>query len=130
FWHFGIQAKPMLYPYAAFIIKPHVVFSDDGKTIWDSPERMHTARRSQCKDWYNPEWRDRMLASMSWLAEEKETIKLRLALQSTIEVSNYPLMFTSPVSYVEPQKDAPRTDVDFEEAEEEEIEEGEALVDE
>src|SRR6266542_501370 len=130
FWHFGVQAKAFLYPYAAFVIKPHVVFSDDGQNIWDIPERMHTARRSQCKDWYNSEWRDRMLATISWLAEEKETIKLRLALQSTIEVSNYPLMFTSPVSYVEPQKDAPRTDVDFEEAEEEEIEEGEALVDE
>lgn len=121
FWHFGIQAKPFRYPYAAFVIKPHVVFSDDGEKIWDSPERMHTARRSQCKDWYNPEWRDRMLAAMSWLAGEQGSIKLNLGKDATIEVPNYPLMFKSPVSYIEPQKDAPRIDVDYEEDEEREI---------
>ena len=121
FWHFGIQAKPFRYPYVAFVIKPHVVFSDDGQNIWDSPERMHTARRSQCKDWYNPEWRDRMLAAMSWLAGEQGSIKLKLGRDATIEVPSYPLMFKSPVSYIEPQKDAPRIDVDYEEDEQGEI---------
>lgn len=121
FWHFGIQAKPFRYPYVAFVIKPHVVFSDDGQNIWDKPERMHTARRSQCKDWYNPEWRDRMLAAMSWLAGEQANIKLNMGKDLTIEVPNYPIMFKSPVSYIEPQKDAPRIDVDYEEDEEGEI---------
>ncbi len=130
FWHFGIQAKPFLYPYAAILIKPHVVFSDDGQKIWDSPERMHTARRSQCKDWYNPEWRDRMLAAMSWLADGKESIKLRLGKTATIDLTTYPLMFKSPVSYMEPQKDAPRIDVDYEEEEEGEATVSEGPVDE
>lgn len=118
YWHFGIQAKPILYPYQAFVIKPHVVFSDDGRTIWDSHERMHAARRTHCKDWYNPEWRDRTLAAMSWLAGEGKSITLRLGLQSSVEVPTYPLIFTSPVSYVEPQKDAPRTEIHDEEVEE------------
>jgi hypothetical protein len=120
FWHFGVQAKPFLYPYAAFVIKPHVVFSDDGQNIWDSPERMHTARRSHCKDWYNPEWRDRMLATISWLAGEQDEIKLPLGKDVVIKLPNYPLVFKSPVSYAEPQKDAPRIDVDFEDDEDEE----------
>lgn len=129
FWHFGIQAKPSTYPFAAFVIKPHVVFSDDGQHIWDSPERMHIARRSQCKDWYNPEWRDRMLAAMSWLAGEDGTIKLPVGKDLALGVPTHPLMFTSPVSYVEPQKDAPRVDIDYEEDEQEDAE-TEAPVDE
>jgi hypothetical protein len=123
FWHFGIQAKPLLYPYTAFVIKPHVVFSDDGQNIWDSPERMHTARRSQCKDWYNPEWRDRMLAAMSQLAGEEGKIKLPIGKDASLEVPNYPLIFKSPVSYVEPQEDAPRVEVDYEEDAEEDAKE-------
>jgi hypothetical protein len=95
FWHFGIQAKPFRYPYVAFVIKPHVIFSDDGQNIWDSRERMHTARWSQCKDWYNSEWRDRMLAAMNWLAGDQGSIKLPLGKDATIEVPNYPLMFKS-----------------------------------
>jgi hypothetical protein len=28
---------------------------------------MHSARRRQCKSWWNDEWRDRILAAMTWL---------------------------------------------------------------
>jgi hypothetical protein len=62
-----------------------------------------------------------MLAAMSWLAGEQGSIKLNLGENATIVVPNYPIMFKSPVSYREPQKDAPRIDVDFEEDEEGEI---------
>ena len=119
YWHFGIQARPLTYPYFAYIIKSHVVFSDDGENIWDSHERMHNARRSQCKDWYNAEWRDRTLAAMSWLAGEEGKIKLKLGNDLTVEIPNYPLLFKSPVSYIEPSKDQPHIEVDDEEDENE-----------
>jgi hypothetical protein len=60
-----------------------------------------------------------MLAAMSWLAGDQESIKLPLGKNRAIEVPKYPLMFKSPVSYIEPQKDAPRIEVDYEEDEEE-----------
>lgn len=122
FWHFGIQSKPIIHPHIAFIVKPHVVFSDDGQNVWKSPERMHVARRSQCKDWYNAEWRDRILAAMSWIAGDEGKINLPLGRDLVVEVPDYPLIFESPISFIEPQKEAPRDDSDYEEEEEEDAE--------
>lgn len=107
FWHFGIQSKPLLYPINAFIIKPHVLFSDDGKNIWESKSRLHAARRSQCKNWWNPEWRDRILAAMSWLADDTGNINIKLGENVIINVANWPLKFVSPVAFNDPDKEQP-----------------------
>lgn len=104
YWHFGIQSKPLVYPELAYIIKPHVLFSSDGKNIWESTTRMHVARRSQCKDWWNPHWRDRILASMSWLSNEEGVIEVSLGNELFLKVSNYPILFESPVSYSDPEE--------------------------
>jgi len=104
FWHFGIQARPLVYPTFVYIIKPHVVFSDDGKNIWESKERMHKARRSQCKDWWNSDWRDRILAAMNWLSNDEREIEIQLGSDIAIQVSNCPVSFISPVSYTDPVK--------------------------
>ncbi len=124
FWHFGIHAKPRLYS-EAYIIKPHVLFSDDGRTIWDNKKRLHKARRSQCRNWWNSDWRDRILAVMTWLSNEEGQIEIALGSDVTIQVLTYPLMFTSPVSYIEPgTNESLRIDDQNEESEEvEEIEE-------
>ena len=45
YWHFGIQARPLVYPQIAYCIKPHVIFSDDGQSIWEGKLRLHRARR-------------------------------------------------------------------------------------
>lgn len=121
FWHFAIQSKPVTHPFLGFCVKPHVLFSDDGKTIWDKPKRMHRARRSQCKNWYNPEWRDRVLAAMSWLADSQEGIRLGLSANSNAMVSKSPLEFESPVSYQDPGDNALRDD-DYDNDEEDEDE--------
>jgi len=126
-WHFGIQARPLLYPTYAYIIKPHVLFSDEGSTIWESKERLHRARRSQCRNWWNPEWRDRILATMTWLADEEGRIEVSLGSNVVLYVSSYPLTFSSPVSYGEPKTDSSATyegegedDYKFDEEDEEE----------
>jgi len=123
FWHFGIQAKPLLSPAAAYIIKPHVLFSNDGAQIWDSKRRLHRARRSQCKNWWNPEWRDRILAAMAWLAGGDGDIKVRLGRDLAIDVSPLPLTLTSPVSYKDPEKEVrPIFERDIDELEDEDLE--------
>jgi hypothetical protein len=106
FWHFGIQAKPLLYPTFVYLIKPHVLFSDDGNKVWESKTRLHKARRSQCKNWWNPDWRDRIIAAMAWLSNEKDYIEIQLASDVAIQASNHPLTFVSPVSYMDPEKSA------------------------
>jgi hypothetical protein len=65
YWHYGINAKPALNPEIQFVVKGHVIFSSDGAKIWDSKDKLAKARRNQCKNWWNDEWRDRMLAVMT-----------------------------------------------------------------
>jgi hypothetical protein len=129
YWHFGVQARAMVYPVIAFYIKPHVVFSDDGINLWEGKKRMHTARRRQCKSWWNAEWRDRILASMFWLAGGGETIEVMLGSDVSVHVAGRPVVFTSPVSYLEPEnKSAPQIydeDINDDDLEEEEFEDDE-----
>ena len=110
YWHYGIQTKPILYPFYGYIVKPHVLFSNDGSNIWESKERLHSARRSQCKNWWNPLWRDRTLASMSWLSDESGFINIEFGSNVILQVSNQPLFFVSPVSFHEPGTEQPSFD--------------------
>jgi hypothetical protein len=109
----------MLNPVYGFQIKYHVIFSDDGKNIWESKDSTQRARRSQCKDWWNAAWRDRTLAVMSWLADADETMRLKVGSELDITVAKSPLTFNSPVFYVEPEKYEPPLE-GLEETEEEE----------
>ena len=106
YWHFAIQSKSLVYPAIAYIIKPHVLFSDDGKKIWESKERLHKARRSQCKHWWNPDWRDRILAVMKYLAGEESTISIPVGSELTISIPTHPIVFKIPVSYKEPEEES------------------------
>jgi hypothetical protein len=102
YWHFAIQARPMVYPLIGYMVKPHVLFSEDGKEVWDDKERIHKARRTQCRDWWNRVWRDRILASLAWLAESDDCFVISVPGNSAIEVSLKPVEFVSPLSYTEP----------------------------
>lgn len=104
FWHFGVQAKPILYPTPVYVIKTHVLFSNDGKMLWDSKRRLAAARRNQCKGWWNDEWRDRILATMSWLAGDEEVVTVLLASDAFLNVPKTPFTFESPVSYLSPKE--------------------------
>jgi hypothetical protein len=122
YWHYGINAKPVLQPAPHYVVKGHVVFSDDGLKLWDSKEKLAKARRSQCKNWWNDEWRDRMLAVMTYLANEQQRILLPLAPDVNIELSARPELFESPVSYADPAdlvKEEDLDDYSFEEDEDE-----------
>ena len=77
-WHFAVSAKAAVHPTPLLIMRSHVLFSDDGETLWTSAMIQHRARRGQCKNWWNDDWRDRLLATMSWLADAQPTISLPL----------------------------------------------------
>ena len=99
YWHFGIQAQPKAYPELIFIITSHVLFSDDGRELWSDKRRMHRARRSRCKNWYNEEWRDRLRASLGLLSSEQSSIKIPVAEDQYIVVDTQPLLFHSDYSF-------------------------------
>ena len=86
-----------------------------GRTIWSSRSAMHRARRSQCKNWWNDDWRDRILASMAWLAQDGDSLGLPLSAGSVAAVvAPRPFEFLSPVTLREPT--AAESEEDVEEA--------------
>jgi hypothetical protein len=103
YWHYGINAKPALYPMPHYILKGHVLFSNDAMTLWKSKDNLAKARRSQCKNWWNDEWRDRLLAVMTYLSNEQGIISIPVSCDFALTISQTPEVFESPVSYVDPE---------------------------
>jgi hypothetical protein len=102
-WHYAVQARPLVHHMLAYIFKSHVLFTNDGTTIWESKKRLAAARRSQCKSWWNDEWRDRTLAAATYLCDGADKITVRLGSTATLSIPATPLPFLSPVSYTDPQ---------------------------
>lgn len=102
FWHFAVSDRPKLWPVFAYVVRSHVLFSDDEMNIWTHSKRMHRARRSQCNDWWNDDWRDRLLCMMNLLKGENDMINIQVGSKAYVEVSDWPVIFRSPVSYREP----------------------------
>jgi hypothetical protein len=99
YWHFGLQAKPVVWPAVGYMLKPRVLFSDDGQTIWTDVARLHRARRSQCRNWWNAKWRDLIAATLSWLSGAQETLRLDVGSGATLQVPTRPLQVIAPISY-------------------------------
>ncbi len=67
FWHFAVEARPVLGPQPRYVLRQHVIFTADGRTPLVSKERMHVLRRRFCKSWWNDRWRDLLIGFVSWL---------------------------------------------------------------
>ena len=102
YWHFAIESRPVLGSLYGYKIIPHLLFSDDGQRIWTSKSRQHKARRAESKNWWNPEWRDRTLGFMDWLAGNCNDISIRLGSKAFVQVKTRPITFKSPISYKDP----------------------------
>jgi hypothetical protein len=102
-WHYAVQGRPLVHPTPAYIFKSHVLFTSDGATIWESKKKLAAARLSQCKSWWNDEWRDRTLAAAAYLCDGTDKITLTLGSTATLSIPPTPLLFCSPVSYTDPQ---------------------------
>jgi hypothetical protein len=100
-WHYAISASPQLTPFPRLVLRHHVVFTDDGETPWNSANRMHKARRSVCKQWWNREWRDRLFAFCSAIGNGQKELSLPVGQDAVMNLSTVPIVFTSPWSYFE-----------------------------
>lgn len=100
YWHYAIEGFPLFRPAPVLCVRGHLLFSDDGQTLWDSDKRMNAARRNQVRSgWWNDGWRDRMLAVMHWLSGDAGAISLATGVTQVIYVSANPERVLSPVSY-------------------------------
>lgn len=101
-YHFAITGRARVTPSPIISVRPHVLFSDDGQHLWKSNERLASARRTACKTWWNAEWRDRLLATLNYLADGSNHIRLPLEPEGTATIPTMPIQLSSPVSYDEP----------------------------
>ena len=119
-WHYGISFHTLLYPHLCYSLKAHIVFSDDGQTIWNSKKKLHQARRTKGKNFFNEDWRMLMLAFLHSLAKEGEDMDVPLTEQATLRLPTSTLLFESGLGYDEPKEHGRLVPLDyFEDGEEE-----------
>jgi hypothetical protein len=117
YWHLGFIAKPVVNDAPHFIMKAAIIFTLDGKTPLDSVEKMHKLRRSFCRNWWNDQWRNLMLAYVSWIAESGSAITLPMGDFASVTVDASPMQFTSPISCPDPAVKRKAQDQELEEDE-------------
>jgi hypothetical protein len=120
-WHLAVEARPLLTPFPLFALRLHIIFSDDGKTIWDSNSRLHRARRSQGRSWWNDDWRDRGRGVMAWLADGERTLDLPIGTNQVLRVDISPFTIVAPVSCADPSAEGPEESAEAESLADEEL---------
>lgn len=118
-WHFSISGNAKSAPELLFVIKSHIVFTWDGKTVIDKDSIQHRGRRKQGKNWWNKHWREKLLSFMDFFSEEEKNIVIQVGEQETLNFSAQPILFQSPVSYNDPSDDNLPEDEDMEPGDEE-----------
>ncbi len=101
FWHYAVSASVQIGPFPRIVLRHHVIFTDDGEHPWASPDRMHKARRSVCKQWWNKEWRDRLFALMAEISGGEKVITLPVSSRHAVAMLSHAMEFTSPWTYYE-----------------------------
>jgi hypothetical protein len=98
YWHYAMEAWPSIGRQARMVLKPHVVFSEDGQAPLSDDKRMHSLRRGFCKGWWNARWRDLMLAYVAAVGDEHGGLSLPLGSDQGSVVDLRPTSFWAPVS--------------------------------
>ncbi len=97
-WHFAIEAYPLIGKGSRFLLRPHVIFTEDGAIPISSTAHMHRLRRGFCKNWFNKQWRDLMLAYITQLARNEDIITIPLGDAVSFELAVWPQIFEAPFS--------------------------------
>jgi hypothetical protein len=97
FWHFAVEARPVLGELPHFVLRQHVIFTPDGVSPVESKERMHLLRRRFCRSWWNDRWRDLLVAFVTWL-RGTEGYALATGSSSSIQLDERLMSVISPVS--------------------------------
>ncbi len=103
-WHYALNFNAFLYPFPAYFVESHVVFTDKkGNPI--SSTKQHQLRRSLCSDWYNAKWRDTLIAAIDRIdnKECEQLIKVPCCCCQSIDMRKEPIKFNSPIGYNEPK---------------------------
>jgi TIR domain len=113
YWHFGTEAIPVMTGSQHFILRPHVVFTEDGRTPIQSDTRMHVLRRGFCKSWWNDRWRDLIAAFAAWFAQGEEKIRIEMSDNAFVHVDAHMMKLMSPVGLVSSETSTVIKGIDF-----------------
>ena len=102
YWHFAVSAQVAFEPFPMYQLIPRIVFSVDGKHPINNSPGVNRYRRSQGRDWWNAEWRDRVLALVWWLAGKRSYMFVPMGPDEGAKMCSLPVSFQSPVSYLDP----------------------------
>lgn len=102
-WHYGLQGRFVLYPIPVLTLSHHIVFTNSDKPL--NTQEQHKLRRKLGSQWYNKEWRDRLLAAMVLLetSVEHRTLDIEVSPTTNVAVSTEPLFLISPRGYEDPK---------------------------
>jgi hypothetical protein len=101
YWHLAVVARPVIRPSLQFELSLHVVFTEEGRTPIGDAKRMHAMRRRFCKNWWQKQWRDLLLAYLSFLSGGKTYIALKVSKDEIVNVSARPMLLRSRVTFSE-----------------------------
>lgn len=122
-WHYGLSASVLLNPVLCISLKAHLLFSDDGVTVWTNKNKIHKSRRSKGKLFFNKEWRGLMLAFIASLSKNKTNIQIPITETTFLELPITTIQFYSTVGYEEPKTSGRLIPLDYDEDQEDEEDE-------
>ncbi len=112
-WHYCLSATVLLRPIFCLSLRAHMLFSEDGLSIWGNKNKIHRARRTKGKSFYNKEWRSLMLGFLASLSDDKNQISIPISETQVLSLSITPIKFYCDFGYEEPKTDGRIIPIDY-----------------
>lgn len=102
-WHYALQGRAIMNPQPILWMSHHIVFTIDDIPV--DKVAQHRLRRKVGSDWYNKQWRDRLLAAMLLLADSNTATRITMPVccEQNICLPVEPIQLISSIGYVDPQ---------------------------
>jgi hypothetical protein len=105
-WHFGVQPTIDLRVHSGILLSPKAIISAPYRSDrGDKPVPLDEKRVLKKLNWWNKEWRGKLLAFAAWLADDKEAIRIPTGYQDIVLTAT-PEIVSSDTSYLEKDDDA------------------------
>jgi hypothetical protein len=79
YWHLAMKVNVSLPPPRLVRFKPYICFSEDGRKALADVRKAAALRRSFCRNWWNPQWRQLQEAFNAFLLGDQEAILIPLS---------------------------------------------------
>jgi len=96
YWHYGVSCWARTAPVRHIRVAGRVVFTSDGVNPLGDARGLHRLRRSFCKSWRNPKWRDLLLTFWHWLAAGASTIDVPMGEDAVMQLRLPPIILDAP----------------------------------